>query len=86
MERDKWTNVANAMSLEELCSAIYDNLTAHGYGSDKNGSDLIEILTYIRIYYERYNANLSGLLVDGVEVDTFNRAWLSTTPIDEERS
>jgi hypothetical protein len=79
--RDEWTTKAMAMSLDELCTTLRENLEAHGYTTDEA---LIEILTYVRVYYERYNANIARVMVPGGDVAKADAAWLGQTPLDEE--
>jgi hypothetical protein len=81
--KDKWTLKANAMFLDELCTEIRENLEAHGYTTD---DAIKEILTYVRVYYERYNANVARVLAKGkVDVAEFETAWAGKTPLSEER-
>jgi hypothetical protein len=79
--KDQQTTKANGLSLLELCEAIHKNLRAHGYSTD---DDIAEILSYVRVFYERYNNNLQRVMVPGGSVEKAEAAWNGTTPLSEE--
>jgi sulfur relay (sulfurtransferase) DsrC/TusE family protein len=81
--KDEWTLKANELSLEELCTVIRENLEAHGYTTD---DAIKEILSYVRVFYERYNANIARCMVPGGSVEKADAAWLAQTPLSEERA
>jgi hypothetical protein len=81
--RDEWTTKANEMSLQDLCVEIKNNLQAHGYSTD---NEIKEILSYVRVFYERYNGNLERVMAKKEPtIEEFDRAWDGTTPIEEEQ-
>jgi plasmid stability protein len=87
MIRDEWTDKAKKMSLKELRRTLCDNLKAHGYSAD---DELREILTYCRVYYERYNSNLDRVLssasAGGVTCTELEEAFAGNTPKEKEES